>query len=201
MKSSSFQHKIVIGNIYRPPRNLLESFKTFYNELEPILQKLNSNTPEIIITGDFNIDLLKANTNATFSDFFDLVTTHNFIPKITLPTRFSERTATLIDNFLCSFKRNIGKEFTGIDISALSDHFPYFIFLKVKTKKLPPPKYIEVNRGGEYSVRRLIEDIKIKKLDTLIHTDENANPDENYKIIIKVIEDSIKNHFPKKTEI
>ena len=68
-KSSSFQHKIVIGNIYRPPRNLLENFETFYNELEPILQKLNSNTPETIITGDFNIDLLKININATFSDF------------------------------------------------------------------------------------------------------------------------------------
>ena len=88
---------------------------------------------------------------------------------------------------------------TGIVTSALSDNFPYFIFLKVKTNNLPPPKYIEVNRGGEYSVRRLKEDIQIKKLDTLIDTDENANPDENYKIIIKVIEDSIKNHFPKKS--
>ena len=164
MKSSSFQHKIVIGNIYRPPRNLLENFKTFYNELEPILQKLNSNTPETIIAGDFNIDLLKIDTNATFSDFFDLVTTHNFIPKITLLTRFSERTATLIDNFLCSFKRNSGKEFTGMVTSALSDNFPYFTFLKVKTNNLPSPKYIEVNRGGEYSVRCLREDIQIKKI-------------------------------------
>ena len=155
MKSSSFQHKIVIGNIYSPPRNLLENFKTFYKELEAILQKLNSNTPETIIAGDFNIDLLKVNTNATFSDFFDLVTAHNFIPKITLPTRFSERTATLINNFLCSFKRNSSKKFTGIVTSPLSDHFPYFIFLKVRTDKSSPPKYIEINRGGEYYVRRL----------------------------------------------
>ena len=107
---------------------------------------------------------------------------------------------TLIDNFLCSFKRNSSKEFTGIVTTPLSDHLPYFIFLKVKTNKLPLPKYIEINRGGEYSVRRTFkEDLHTKKLDTLILSDENANPDKNYNIMIKIIEDSIKKHFPKNT--
>ena len=37
----------------------------FYNEFEPILQKLSSSTSETIIAGDFNIDLLNISTNYT----------------------------------------------------------------------------------------------------------------------------------------
>ena len=50
---------IVIGNIYRPPRNLIADFQTFYEELKPILEKYGKNKKDITLLGDFNIDLLK----------------------------------------------------------------------------------------------------------------------------------------------
>ena len=55
----------------------------------------------VIIGGDFNIDLLKINEKPIFNEYFHLLISHGFIPKITLPTRLSEKSGTLIDNFLC----------------------------------------------------------------------------------------------------
>ena len=38
---------IVLGNIYRPPRNLLANYRTFVNELKPILSSLDSQNKKI----------------------------------------------------------------------------------------------------------------------------------------------------------
>ena len=51
--------KLVIGNIYRPPREIIDNYHTFSSELAPILTFLNKSKCEVVIAGDFNIDLLK----------------------------------------------------------------------------------------------------------------------------------------------
>ncbi len=52
---------INFGNIYRPPRDLLKNYNEFMKEFSSILDKLESNNNEVIITGNLNIDLLKIN--------------------------------------------------------------------------------------------------------------------------------------------
>ena len=116
-----------MGNIYRPPRDINENYETFIEELTPTLDKLNKRKTEVVIAGDYNIDLLKINEKAILSEYFDMLTTNNFIPKITLPTRISSRSATLIDNFLCNISPLSSETLSGILVSDLSDHFPYFI--------------------------------------------------------------------------
>ena len=56
---------------------------------------------EVVIVGDFNIDLLKVEHKPKTKDYLDSIMTQGFFPKITLPTRFSEMNGTLIDNVLC----------------------------------------------------------------------------------------------------
>ena len=80
--------------------------------------------------GDFNIDLLKTNERPIFSEYLDNIIAHNFFPKITLPTRFSFRRGTLIDNALCKFTSNLSDATAGIVSHTLSDHHPYFITFK-----------------------------------------------------------------------
>ena len=55
--------QLVIGNIYRPPRETIDNYHTFSSELAPILTFLNNSKCEVVIAGDFNIDLLKLNEN------------------------------------------------------------------------------------------------------------------------------------------
>ena len=73
------------------------NYNRFAEEFVQILSHLHKSKSEVIITGDFNIDLLKINSNANISKFYDTVTSQSFYPKITLSTRFSDRHGTLID--------------------------------------------------------------------------------------------------------
>ncbi len=52
---------IMIGNIYRLHRELVENYTELINEFTPVLAGLENNKNEVVITGDFNADLLKIN--------------------------------------------------------------------------------------------------------------------------------------------
>ena len=113
---------VIIGNIYRPPPNTNAVCQIFINEFIPILEHLQRNNREVTIDGDFNIDLLKINDNVVFCDYFNSILSQSFFPKITLPTRFSDRSCTLIDNFLCKLSSGFSQSTAGILISRISDH-------------------------------------------------------------------------------
>ena len=93
--------KIIQGNIYRLPRDVIENYNTFIDELTPILTHLQKKTKsEVITAGDFNNNnLLKIKEKPVFSEYFDMISAQCFFPRITLPTRFSEHRGTHIDNF------------------------------------------------------------------------------------------------------
>ena len=66
-----------------------------------VIDNIANSSNNLILTGDFNIDLLKINSNGKFQEFYyDYLTSHNLIPNITLPTRLllSKRSATIIDH-------------------------------------------------------------------------------------------------------
>ena len=118
---------ILLGNIYRPPRDLLSNYKSFTQELALTLNTFLNGNYEIIRGGDTNIDLLKIKKKDFVNDFFDMFVASGFFPRITLPTRISNSSATLIDNFMCKLTNKSENSIAGIlltCLSALSDHFP-----------------------------------------------------------------------------
>ena len=62
---------------------------------------MNLRNSEIILAGDYNIDLLQIKRKRIVGDFFYLLISHSFYPQITLPTRLSTMRGTLIDNIFC----------------------------------------------------------------------------------------------------
>ena len=98
--------KIAIGNVWRSPYDYSSSVKNFIDEFKPLLNLLNDKYSKIIISGDFNINLLSCDTNRYFNMFLDLMFTNSMIPSITLPTRFDQnrKSATLIDNIFVKTK-------------------------------------------------------------------------------------------------
>ena len=116
-----------IGNIYRSPTTRNEGLNVFIDEFTPIISRLDNCNNDIIIAGDFNINLLKLNENDMFSSFFDTVISHSLYPQITLPTRFTRTTGTLIDNL---FRRlHILENTAGILTKQCSDHQPYYMIM------------------------------------------------------------------------
>ena len=55
-----------------------------------------------IIAGDFNIKLLKLNEKEVVGEFFDILISCSYYLHVTLPTRFSNKNRTLIDNLFCN---------------------------------------------------------------------------------------------------
>ncbi len=90
---------ITLGNVYRPPWDRSGYYRIFIQEITPVISDCSNTNNDIIIGGDTNINLLKINECKVYSEFFDMLTSNNVHPQITLPTRFSNTRHTLIDNF------------------------------------------------------------------------------------------------------
>ena len=87
--------KYIVGGIYRHPN---QSIQSFTNLLEQNLIKINKGKTPCFITGDFNIDFLKAENNRIIMDYLNNLLLYNFLPVLLLPTRITRKTATLIDH-------------------------------------------------------------------------------------------------------
>ena len=64
------------------------------------MDKLSREWKDILIMGDFNINLLNYNNDKETITFLDSVFSNSFSPFITLPARVGNTSETLIDNIL-----------------------------------------------------------------------------------------------------
>ena len=95
--------------------------------LKSLTERLTKeNNKEVILLGDFNIDLINSNSNDNASEFLDVIYSSNLLPHITSPTRLTSRSHTLIDNIFS----NINEECTsGNIINTISDHLGQFLII------------------------------------------------------------------------
>ena len=117
----------IIGNIYRPPG---ANIYLFIEKLDEILNCINSDpllkkAEEVILMGDFNINLLDHETHDGTSKYLDTLLNFGQLPLITLPTRVTNNTSTLIDHI--SSNTNVKDIESGLILSSLSDHYPVFV--------------------------------------------------------------------------
>jgi len=105
-------------------------FNIIYADL---LEKINSEKKQIILMGDFNIDLLNAET-CPYSDAFLHNNLENCVkPFITRPTCVTSHSKTLIDNIFSNFITNDYS--AGNLICTISDHLPQFLILNMEISK------------------------------------------------------------------
>ena len=93
--------KQLIGTFYRPPNSanaILSSIE------DSIGLAFDSNIQNILVTGDFNLDILKDNSNRKIRD---LCQQFNFERLINEPTHFTENSSSLIDLILTINRNNI----------------------------------------------------------------------------------------------
>ena len=178
---------IVIGNIYRPPRDSNIIYETFINDLKPILQELNRKHCEIILCGDYNIDLLKMYDRPKFVDFFDTFCSYNYLPKITLPTRLGENSATLIDNFFSNLSVDCLTSPTYIITSQISDHMPYLMILNSVSKNIRPPKYIQITKMNAENIQRFQDKFESANIFENLEQNSMSNPNKNCNTIVENI--------------
>ena len=111
---------IICGIIYRQ-HNSPESFQAYFDEA---LERFSQSDKTIYIMGDFNINLLNAETCNFTKEFLLTLQSYSFIPTIDKPTRVYSSSATLIDNIFAN--KYCGKITSGNIISDISDHYSQF---------------------------------------------------------------------------
>ena len=189
---------IIIINIYRPPNDIQQHYKTFIDEFAKLLSCFDKSNSEIIITGDLNIDLLKINQRPIFSEFYDILTANSYLPKITLPTRFTETSGTLIDNFFCKLTNITIESVAGILTKKFSDHQPYFILLNAIIEKPHMPKYIQIRVQSEYAFNNFKKGVQSSNIYDSLDNNSFANPNNNYNILINKLTQEKEIHMPDK---
>ena len=152
----------------------------------------------IIIAGDFNINLLKLNENDMFSSFFDTVISHSLYPQITLPTRFTRTTGTLIDNLFCRLRKLILENTAGILTKRFSDHQPYFMIMHNTEKLHSPPKYVKINTVHADAMITVMNEIKVDNIYDKLNKNPTADPNCNYDLIYKESTRAKTIHMPNK---
>ena len=96
-----------------------------YQFLSPILKKVSFENKDIYLLGKFKINLLNYESNRHTVHFLDEMYSNSFTPYITLLTRITPRSKTLIDNiFYNNFNESI---ISGNLITDISDHLAQFI--------------------------------------------------------------------------
>ena len=96
--ATSSNKKIIIGEIYRSPS---VSTKQFMVILENVLGKVLYEKAEIILMGDFNVDMMDMSSSQA-CDILALVISSRLTACVNILTRISNKSATLIDNVFSS---------------------------------------------------------------------------------------------------
>ena len=122
----------------------------------------------------------------------------SFYPKITLPTRFSDQSASLIDNFFCKLTPTTYKTSSGILVNRISDHLPYFICLEHYTKKQKVSQLIEITNNNIISMNKFRSGIEASNIWDKLDKDNLADPNENYHILETEIINQRLKHLPTK---
>ena len=156
--------------------------KVFLAEFSTLLQRVKNLNKLSYICEDYNIDLLKVKINPRFGEFFDNIISSGFFPKITLPTRFSDHSATLIDNV---FRTNIEeKEVSGILLNHIPDHQLLFTHIENLSYIEKVPKFINIKKTNPISVDNFINELREQNIYVRMHQPLVTNPNDNYEIFI-----------------
>ena len=171
---------VIIGCVYRHPKADI-GISHFNDNLNEALKTINDKTISVI-AGDFNINLLNSK-NALTEQYINNLLQNSFIPCITLPTRITHHSASLLDHILLKTSKNLihTKVSAGNLIADISDHLPNIIFIDIT---IVTPKE-----------RPLIRLFTPKKISEYIQNVENDKPLITYVNKLNIKENNLQNTY------
>ena len=117
---------IVIGSLYKPPDKHPNDFA---NSLNETIAKIKTESKELILGMDHNMDLIKSAEHKPTQQFLDNLLNKDVFPTITRPTRVTHASVTLIDNIFVS--KVLHQDFeSAVLLNDMSDHMPLLTLLK-----------------------------------------------------------------------
>jgi len=189
--------KLILGNIYRPPRNNNDNFDQFTIDFQHYLQILNNKRCPIILAGDYNIDLLQISSKPAFMEVFQMIIACSYIPRLTFPSRYdlNGRSCSLIDNFFVNMCQQTLKAKAGILVHKISDHLLSFINIDLGclTKT---PRHVFIKKSSDNNYANFRHELQQHNLNDCLDHHMYADPNANYDIVNDCLSHLHSKHFP-----
>ena len=123
----------------------------------------------------------------------------DFFPQITVPTRCSKSSSSLIDQMFCKFKDPEQHLSACVIKSCISDNFPYLSIFDILKKTKYAPKFVKINRSDDNSFQAFHNEIKSHfdtfKMDPGLFCDPNIN----YQCFEEILLNAKSKHLAPKT--
>ena len=201
LKGVNQNKDIIIANIYKPPKDNynVENIRTFTAEFKNIISDLKDTNNEILIAGDYDINLLDLDTRQAFEDFFDSMISTSFYPKITLPTRLDRNKATLIDNICFKLSPLFNNTEADILYTKMSDHFPYFIGSKLSDwYGDQKTRLVKKRITTKEALNNILADLTSTNIISRLNLNPYADLNHNYNVLRECVTDLKNKHLPYK---
>ena len=203
-------HKpLLIHNVYRPPREKTragtfnssrEKHEIFLKEFDPYLDRINKQALESVIVGDLNYNLLEINSNSIVQEYHDMMTTHERVPQITVPTKINKLSCNLYDHIFTSFRSKLLLD-SCVHLAHISDHEPTILSISTFKPDRTKNKFIEIKENTSENMKKVIEKLTELMQITQFDIDLTKNPEENHEKLSQLIERSLEEIPTKKIKI
>ena len=149
----------------------------------------------MLITGDFNYNLLDYETNNTVNEFSSTLLGQLYMPHIIGPTRLTNKNKpSLIDNIF--FNNNAVHCTSGNLLYSLSDHLPNFIFINKMDYKISPKTDVFTRDMSKFNQEKFNKSLKNPSLTDTIEKTNDTN--KKYEILHKQIINTLDDLAPYK---
>ena len=192
---------LLLGVIYRHPRS---NVKLFTDQLNKTLEQLK--TSKVYLIGDININLSPifdvsnkdSNVNSA-NEYVNMLASNGYFPLITLPTRVTAVSSSIIDHIITNDHKNI--IFPGIIKSDLTDHYPIFCFIDdVVTCSNKTNLKIFRRDFSNFNSSEFCDDLR-DALSAFFHQNKELNDynfNHRFRDFIKIVKSKIDKHAPLK---
>ena len=163
--SSTKSKNIILNTIYRPPNGDMKQCQTHFKDV------FSKKFENIVVAGDFNINVLDFETNKNVQDFLSLMFRNIMIPLTNKPTWVTRYSANAIDNIITNSVTGRNNCKLAIIKTDLSDHF--LIVFGIKANETRQRPVVKFNHKRSYCEKN------IDKFKNILH---NRNWDDIKKV-------------------
>ena len=154
-------NSVILGNIYRPntpPRaNLTKALSLHSDILRQISLDKKLRSLKLILTSDFNVDLLNFETNGLTKKYLDVHFEMGLLPLITQSAHITRTSSKVIDHIFSSAPSS--HQLSGVLQASISDHLPCFYSvpnLQLTHESSQPPRRL-INESSTKAYIKLLK--------------------------------------------
>ena len=115
-----------------------------------------------------------------------------------LPTRFANRSCSLIDQVYCKLPLPADAVSSRIVVTQLSDHLPCITSIKTLQSKHRHPKFVTIRTNSREAIARFKNEIEISNLSRRLNPNLMTDPNLTYNLLEDAILSARDKHMPKR---